>query len=75
MKIDRIRMQLPAGFEHRGSSIARLIGDSLGRAGTLPARRIESLVLPPMQLPQNASDQVIADMVAARIVARIGGMP
>ena len=70
--IERIRMQLPPGFEHRASSIARLVGESM--AGIHPAenRRLDNLSIGPVRVSRNATDQEIAGTVTERIAATLG---
>ena len=63
LHIDRMRMRLPKGFEHRASSIARLVGDSMADMRTLS--------IGPLQIGPNATDQDIANGIVERIVERI----
>lgn len=71
IEIEQLSLRLPAGFEHRSSSIARLVGEALSAAGTLPCDHIESLTLPPLRAAPNASDGEIARQVANGITAQI----
>ena len=73
LHIERMRMQLPAGFEHRASSIARLVGESVAQIQHSENRTLDSLSISPVQILPNATDQDIANSVAQRIAATLGG--
>jgi len=63
---------MPAGFEHRASSISRLIGDLL--ATTPPPRnyRLDHLSLPDIQINPAASDAQVAKAVVGGILGSLG---
>jgi hypothetical protein len=71
LHIDRMRMRLPKGFEHRASSIARLVGDSMADMRTTESRTLDKLSIGPLQIGPNATDQDIANGIVERIVERI----
>ena len=75
LRIDRMRMQLPAGFEHRASTIARLVGDSMAEIHLSENRTLARLSISPIQVSPNATDQEIAHSVAARIASTLGRRP
>jgi hypothetical protein len=81
LKIDRLRLSLPAGFEARAGRIARLVGDELAglplAAGEL---QLDHLALPPVSVARGASDRRVAGAVAAAIASGLnpnggGGKP
>ena len=67
LHIERMRMHLPAGFEHRASSISRLVGESMAEFHPSQNRTLDSLSIGPIQISPNATDQDIAHSVAERI--------
>ena len=73
LHIERMRMQLPAGFEHRASTIGRLVGEAMTRFHPTEERTLDRLSISPVQVSPNATDQEIADSVAERIVSTLGG--
>jgi len=75
LHIDRMRMQLPAGFEHRASAIARLVGESMADIHPTENRTLDRLSVSPVRVSPNATDQEIAQHIAARIASTLGGTP
>jgi hypothetical protein len=73
LRIERMRMQLPEGFEHRASVIARLVGDSMAEIHATENRTLDRLSISPVQVSPNATDQEIAHSVAERIALTLGG--
>jgi len=71
LHIERMRMQLPAGFENRASAIARLVGDSMVEFHLTENRTLDRLSLSPVQVSPNATDQEIAHSVAERIATTL----
>ncbi len=72
LHIERIRMQLPAGFEHRASAIARLVGESMAEIHLFENRTLDRLSISPVQVSPNATDQEIAHIVVKQIASTIG---
>ena len=72
LKIERMRMQLPAGFEHRASTIAHLVGNAMGEFHATENRTLDRLSIGPVQISPNATDQDIANSVAQRIASTLG---
>ena len=72
LHIERMRLQLPAGYEHRASFIARMVGESLVEFQPSENRKIDSLTIGPVQVMPNASDQEIAHNIAQRITSVLG---
>ena len=73
LHIERMRMQLPAGFEHRASTIARLVGEAMAEFHPTEKRTLDRLSISPVQVSPNATDQEIAQSVAERIALTLGG--
>lgn len=72
MRIERIRMQLPAGFEGRATNIARLVGDFMAEFRPTENRTLERLSIGPVRVSPNATDQEIAHSLAERLSATLG---
>jgi hypothetical protein len=72
LNIERMRMHLPAGFEHRASAIARLVGESMAEFHPIENRTLDKLSIGPVQASPNATDQEIAHSVAERITSTLG---
>jgi len=73
LHIERMRMQLPAGFEHRASTIARLVGESMAEIHPTEDRTLGRLSIRAVQVSPNATDQEIAQRVAEQIASTLGG--
>ena len=71
--IERIRMHLPAGFEHRATSIARLVGTVLAKQSVSQDVLLNSLSVSPPRLPLNISDAEIANQIVEQIVSAYRG--
>ncbi len=73
LKIDRLRLTLPAGFEGRARSIARRLAEELARP--LPAgasgQRLARLEIPPLTVGPEAGDRQIARRLADNLHARL----
>jgi hypothetical protein len=65
--IDRLRLRLPSGFEHRAADIAREVGQHLGTVDTAGLRSIDGLSVGPLQFGSSASDGEIAQTIAGAI--------
>jgi hypothetical protein len=72
LHIERMRLQLPAGYEHRASFIARMVGESLAEFLPSENQKLDSLTIGPVQVMPNASDQQIAHNIAQRITSVLG---
>lgn len=73
LRIERMRMLLPAGFEHRAATIARLVGESMAEFQPFENRTLDRLTISPVPVSPNATDHEIARSIAERIVATLGG--
>ena len=67
--IDRMRIQLPAGFEHRASNISDLIGESMSGFQPKENKKLDNLSIGPIHIPNNASDHDIARNVVEQLTA------
>jgi len=70
LTIDTLRLQLPAGFEHRAERIARLVADVLARADLGLAGAdlaLDRVALPPIAIAGGASDFEIATGIAGTV--------
>ncbi len=72
LQIERMRMHLPSGFEHRASTIARLVGESMAEIRPSENRTLDRLSISPVQVSPNATDQEIAHSIAERIASMLG---
>ena len=73
IQIERLTMHLPAGFEHRATSIAGLVGDALSKQHISQDVSLESLSIPPQRLTLNTSDTEIAQLIVNQIVSNYEG--
>jgi len=73
IRIDRIRMKLPAGFEHRATTIARLLGEILARQTVAGEVTLESVTLEPQRIHAGTPDVEIAQRIAIQIIERYRG--
>jgi hypothetical protein len=64
LTIDTLRLQLPAGFEHRAERIGRLLGDALAQIDAGADLALDRLALPPIQVAPGASDADVARTIA-----------
>jgi len=71
LHINRMRIQLPSGYEHRSSTITRLIGKSLENFQPTENRTFDHLSIGPLQVALDATDQEIASSVIERITSLI----
>ncbi len=73
IQIERIRMHLPAGFEHRAASIARLVGDILAKQHISQDVSLESVSITSQRLSLNTTDIEVAHFIVEQIVSGYGG--
>ncbi|MFA5241079.1 MAG: hypothetical protein WC029_01980 [Sulfuricella sp.] len=76
LTIDRIRLQLPPGLEHRADAIARRLGDELARLPWSGSLNVSQVNLPAQSVQPAWSDQQIARHLAVAVqgqIARQGG--
>lgn len=75
IQIERIRMRLPAGFEHRAAAIARLVCEALAGQSVPQDVFIDNVSLAPQHIRANISDHEIARMIANQIITSYEGGP
>jgi hypothetical protein len=71
LNIERLRMQLPAGFEHRASTIAGLVAEAMTAFNPTDKLTMERLSIGPLRISQNTTDQEIAHVVVEQITSTI----
>lgn len=71
LKIDRLRLELPAGFEGRADRLARLVGEELAALPIERDQRLERLQLEPIAVDAGAPDRQIAGRIATAIQRRL----
>ncbi len=62
--IERLRLELPAGFEHRAGRIAQLLARELEAIAVPGDLRLQELKLPPLEIDPAAGDGEIAWQIA-----------
>lgn len=72
IRIERLRLQLPPGHEHRAGAIAGLLGESLRQYRIEGVHNLERLSVGPLRLSPNATDRDVADLVARGIARSLG---
>lgn len=70
--VDRLKLTLPAGFEHRASRIARLLAEELAGIPAPHDLRLASLTVPPLEVGPATGDREIAGRIARSIAS---GLP
>ena len=71
ISIERIRLQLPAGFEPRAGNIARLLGDALGTLDCQQNIQLKRLSLAPQEVTLQQTDRQVAGQLAQAIHAQL----
>jgi len=72
LSIDTLRLQLPAGFEHRARSIIHLLGQELARVPMEAARSLPSAELS-LAVEPGLPDREVATRIATALLAAVGG--
>lgn len=72
LHIERLRLQLPPGFEHRAHNIARLVGDHLAGHRHTGSMRLDRLSIQGGDISPHATDRQIAAQLARRISTTLG---
>ncbi len=65
--IDRLRISLPPGFEHRAENVARLVAAELAASPLAGDRRVDRLEVPAVEIGAGAGDRQVAGQVASAI--------
>lgn len=74
LKIDRLRLSLPAGYEARADRIARLVADELAALPLQGDANFDRLALPTVEVGQRATDRQVASSIASSMAAHLGGI-
>jgi hypothetical protein len=69
IQIDRLRMHLPAGFEHRATTLTRMVGDVLSKQSVSRDVSLDSISIAPQKINVNTPDIEIAQMIVAQIIS------
>jgi hypothetical protein len=72
LTIDRMRLNLPEGFDHRGKHIGRLVAHKLAGMSLKTSLHIKRLVVPPVQVHPAFTDEQVAHRVAMSIHSQLG---
>ncbi len=72
LTIDRMRLNLPEGFDHRGKHIGRLVAHKLAGMSLKTSLHITRLVVPPVQVHPAFTDEQVAHRVAMAIHNQLG---
>jgi hypothetical protein len=67
LSIDRMRLELPAGFEGRADRLARLVGEELAAVTVTRGQHLDRLQLEPIAVEAGAGDRQIAGRIATAI--------
>lgn len=72
LTIERMKLRLPDGFQHRADRIARLVSEELAEISFETDITIERLEVPPIKVEPVNDDQQIARRIATAIHTQIG---
>lgn len=76
LKIDRLRLSLPAGYEGRADRIARLVADELAGLQLQGDAHFDRLTLPAVEVGPRATDRQVASSIAGAMSSHLtGGKP
>ncbi len=71
LTIDRLRLHLPSGYQHRAAFIGRLLAAELAKMPLKRDLHLERLHLPPVDIVSGAGDGQIARHIAAAIQGQL----
>ena len=73
IRIDSLRMHLPNGFQHRATTISRIVGDLLATQSTQHSVQLEliNITLPPLRA--HMPDAEIAQLIVGQINQHLVG--
>ena len=71
LRIERLTLRLPPGYEGRAGSIARMIGENLAGIDSAKGGTLRNLVIAPVRIAADSSDAEIARTVASGISAQL----
>jgi hypothetical protein len=73
LKIDRLRLSLPPGYEPRAIRIARLVADELAGLQLQGDANFDRLTLPTVEVAHGASDRQVASSIASSMATHLNG--
>ena len=73
LKIDRLRLSLPPGYEGRADRIARLVADELAGLQLQGDAHFDRLTLPTVEVGPRATDSQVAGTIAGAMGSHLGG--
>ncbi len=73
LSIDHLNLHLPVGFEHRASSIARLVASELAAMPIEKNGKFTNLQVPEINIHATQSNRQAANRIAQAIHRQIGG--
>ncbi len=73
IQIEHLRMRLPAGFEHRATRIAGLLGDMLAQQSVSNDISLETVSIAPLRISAVTDDAEIAQIIARQIISATRG--
>ncbi len=73
LRVEQLRLKLPAGFEHRAGGIARLVGEGLTTIPTKHSVTLDRLSVGPVRIGENFTDLQIAQHIVKSITTTIRG--
>jgi hypothetical protein len=71
LKIDRLRLSLPPGYESRANRIAHLVADELAGLQVQGDAQFEQLALPAIDVGPRATDRQVAGAIAGAMAAHL----
>ena len=71
LRIERLTLRLPPGYEERAGSIARMIGENLAGIDFAKGGTLRNLVIAPVSITADSSDAEIARTVASGISGQL----
>lgn len=74
IQIDRLRLRLPAGFEHRAASITRTVGKLLVKQAQSSQVSIDVVNISAQNVRASTSDDEIAQMIVNQLISSQPGL-
>jgi hypothetical protein len=71
LKIDRLRLTLPPGYESRANRIAHLVADELASLQLQGNAQFDRLALPAIEVGPRATDGQVAGAIAGAMAAHL----
>ena len=73
LRIDRMRLTLPAAHRDHADRIARRVGEAIGEASTHGRPSIEHIELPRLRVAAQASEDAVVAAIVQALRRRLGG--